>query len=66
MYQQQRQQQSGNVQMMQQYALQQMNAYTNPYFMPPTGQTDQYGQALMYSKQSNTFFFYFRIESLFN
>lgn len=47
MYQQQRQQNNG-MPMMQQYALQQMGF--NPYFMPQTGQTDQYGQALMYSQ----------------
>jgi len=48
MYQQQRQQSNG-LPMMQQYALQQMG-YNPPYFMPSAGQTDQYGQALMYSK----------------
>uniref|UniRef100_A0A915KN27 PUM-HD domain-containing protein n=1 Tax=Romanomermis culicivorax TaxID=13658 RepID=A0A915KN27_ROMCU len=43
----QQRQQNGNIQMMQQYALQQMGY--NPYFMPSTQQTDQYGQALMYT-----------------
>lgn len=49
MYQQQQRQQTGNMPMMQQYALQQMAGY-NPYFVQPGGQTDQYGQALMYSQ----------------